>query len=138
MKYFSEITGKTYNTADECLEAEKALAESKKNESQRKKELCAKIDEAEQKIADARKNDKLTREEVRKEFEALKVRLQNSKDAIAEAESEKYKAVSDFVDEFGSYKKTYTGEDAVREYDKAVDFYQCMFDSIFTDFPFLF
>ena len=138
MKYISEITGKTYNTADECIEAEKAFAETKKTESQRKKELCAKIDEAEKLISEAHEKDKVVREEVRKEFEALKAKLQESRKAIDDAELKKYEAVSEFVKEFGPYKKTFTGEEAIKEYNKSVKFWQDAFDVFYRDFPFLF
>lgn len=138
MKYISEITGKTYNTADECIAAEKAIAETKKTESQRKKELCTQIEDAEKLISEAHEKDKAVRDEVRKELEALKAKLKESRKAIDDAELKKYEAVCAFVKEFGPYKKTYTGEEAVKEYNKSVKFWQDLFDAFYKDFPFFF
>lgn len=42
----SEITGKTYNTVDECLAAEKSFIEKKEAEEKAKKELEAQKNEA--------------------------------------------------------------------------------------------
>lgn len=140
MKYISEITGKVYDTAEECAQAEKALAEEKKTRTQHKRELCAKIEEAENVLTKAIEDDKAVREEVRKEFEALKARLQKSKDALVEAETKRYEAVSNFAKEFGHYKKRpITDEDARKEYDNAVRFWQDTIDALFgVDFPVFF
>lgn len=130
MKYISEITGKTYDTVEDCTAAEKAFVEAKKTESQRKKELCAKIDVAEKLLAKAREDDKAVKEEVQEECKALREKLEKSRQVVANAEAKKYEAIAAFVDEFGPYNKTVTGEDAIKEYKDAVDFWQDAIDYI--------
>ena len=43
MKYVSEITGKTYNTENDCLEAEKAFKETQLKQKAEKEKLTAEI-----------------------------------------------------------------------------------------------
>ena len=51
MKYYSEITKKTYDTEDECLEAEKAVNDEKAE----RKEAAAIVEEAMKAYLDAKK-----------------------------------------------------------------------------------
>lgn len=51
MKYYSEITKKTYDSEDECLEAEKAVADK----TNQRKEAAAKVDTAMKAYLDAKK-----------------------------------------------------------------------------------
>ena len=51
MKYYSEITKKTYDTEEECLDAEAAIA--KKNDA--RKEAAAKVEEKAKALAQAKK-----------------------------------------------------------------------------------
>lgn len=51
MKYYSEITKKTYDTEDECLEAEKAVSDEKAE----RKEAAERVDELMKVYLDAKK-----------------------------------------------------------------------------------
>lgn len=137
MKYMSEITGKTYDTIEDCEAAEKAIVESKEAAVQRKKELCAKIKEAEKKVTDAQEADKVVREEVLKEFEALKARLQESRKAIIDADKEKCELMSAFAKECGRSYQTNWDEASINEHADAVQFLQNVADSFWNAFPFI-
>ena len=103
MKYVSELTGKTYNTASECIDAEndyKAMKAKEKAEKEKK--------------ANERKE------------QADKVKT--AREAYIEARSNYAKELEDFTSRWGSWHETYTGEDAKR---MAPTLFDSIFDGFF-------
>ena len=153
MKIVSDITGKVYNTGDpvkdyklcskedkEFLEKQSAIkkAEEEKaeNASRVKRELCSKIDKAQEEIDKAY-------EEYEEAKEKAKVILEESNDAVAKllngakekvvaAEKAKWDFITDFNSKFGPYKKTFTGKDATKEFERATNGL-CQFDNELTE-----
>ena len=142
MKYFSELTNKTYDTAEECSAAEKSFLEeeAKKKElalvtSKEKKELAKVIEAADEALnAEYEKYDeakKKVEEIYRKAQEEANSILSESRKRVAEAEKNKYKAISDFNAKFGVYNKSYTGDAALRELERANRWINHIFDGMF-------
>jgi len=113
MKYLSEITGLSYDTEKECLDAEKeskSLAEKKKKEQE---DLRAQ-----------RKEDALKIDEARKKAE-------ESYNQYVKDESEKRKLINEFVKKYGSYNTTYRSTIPIRvtsPYDMFSDIFNSFFD----------
>ena len=55
MKYVSEITGKTYNSEKQCLEAEKVFVETEKEKKAPRVKRAKEVEEAYQKAVEANK-----------------------------------------------------------------------------------
>lgn len=136
--------GKTYETVEECVKAEKALdeaeaakekalAEKKNAISVRKKEKAAAIQKAEDALNLASTELDKTREDARKLVEEAQEKARAMiKEASAKyrvASEARYKAISDFNKEFGTYTTTYTGQKALEEYNRAVRHFNDFFDN---------
>lgn len=142
MKYYSELTNKTYNTEDECLNAEasfkkeqkriqdeiaKAVAEKKAKEEAiqaNKKELAKSIEEATKEVEEATSIYNAAKEkakgilnEANKKANAI---LEAASDKVKEAEHKRYEAISAFNKKFGPYTTTLTGTKAADEYNKTI------------------
>lgn len=142
MKYFSELTNKTYNTEDECLKAEhsykkeqkriqdeieKAVAEKKaKDEAIQasKKELAKAIEEAKAEVDEAtavydaaKEKAKEILNDANKKINSL---LEAAKDKVKTAEQKKYEAIAAFNKKFGPYTTKLTGTEAANEYNKTI------------------
>lgn len=138
MKYYSEITKKNYNSEKECLEAERQYAlksneESKKQTqlSIRKKQLAKAIEEADEKVTQANKEYEIAKAEAKKVAEEADKKIDeiftNAENKIKEAESNKFKLIQKWNEEFGTYNKTYTGKKALEEYEKAINRFNNLF-----------
>ena len=91
MRYYSDITKRTYDTEAECLKAEKIF-----NETARKKE------EAERKKSEERKNRAQQIEAAREE--------------VAKAKEKYDKLLTDFCRDYGSYHYSITSPMSLSEY----------------------
>ena len=103
MKYVSELTGKTYDTASECIAAE--------NEYKDKKE-----------------KEKIEKEKKANERKEQADKVKATREAYLNARSKYAKELEDFTKKFGSYHQTYTGEDAKR---MAPTLFDSIFDGFF-------
>lgn len=147
--------GKIYDTVDECLEADekfekeqeqKALAETEKKNalSKRKKELADNIRVAEDKVSLAFEEYEKVREEARKKIaeaqEEAKKMLKEAEEKYSDASSERYEAIRNFNKEFGTYTTTYTGKQALEEYNRISKSMNRFFNNIdrYFSFPFMF
>ena len=145
--------GKTYPTVDACMEAdekfekeqeEKALAETEKKNalSKHKKELADNIREAENKVSLALEEYEKVREDARKKVaeaqEEAKKMLKEVENKYSEASNERYEAIRNFNKEFGAYTTTYTGKQALEEYNRFSKSMSRFFDNIDKMFSFPF
>lgn len=125
--------GKTYATVEECIAADEAFEESeaakaleetnKKNElSKKKKEKADAIKAAEDALSLASAEYDRAREKARKLIEEAKVEARTIVNEAAKkfdaASDARYQAIREFNKEFGTYTVTYTGKDAVEEYNR--------------------
>ena len=138
---------KVYETVEECMKAdkafdeaeaakEKALTEKKNAVSLRKKEKATAIQKAEDALNLASTELDRTREDAKKLVEEAQEKARAMiKEASAKyraASEERYKAISDFNKEFGTYTTTYTGQKALEEYNRAIRHFDDFFDSLFS------
>ena len=144
-KYYSEITGKYYDSEKECKKAEKEFEQRKgnvtveenkeKSLSIQKKELAQKIESADEKIAEANSEYKIAREEANKILEEAKEKAQKilveASNKIRIAEEDKVKAVKEFNNKFGTYNVVYTGAKATEELAKTIDRFDRLFRNLF-------
>ena len=133
MKYYSEILKVTFNTEKECLDAEAAHIKEQEQKLQatkrkaytptkRKKELAKQIEEAEQKLKEANNAYELASknaaEILEKSNAEVKAILDIAKRSVKEAEKRRLEAILKFNEEFGTYSKTISGDEAIAEFNR--------------------
>lgn len=113
MKYYSEITKKTYDCAKDCIEDERkfmAAEEAKKKEEEKKlTDFKAKKAAAQKRIDDAQAKYKKAKEhcdEVEKKAEEM---LHEALIELTKAGDERNQALADYKKEFGSKETEYSG-----------------------------
>lgn len=143
MKIYSEILHKMFDTAEECETAEEEytkkqeLEEAEKKEkaalvSREKKELSSAVEAAEEALnkayedyADAKKRAKEILEESNKACLDI---LNPAKEAVRQAQEERFKAINAFNKKFGMpYTAYYTGDKAYQELKRAQDWIDNLF-----------
>ena len=138
MKYYSEILNKPFDTEKACLEAERNYQDQQSNASKRKRELDKAIQLAQQKVDQANNEYEVAKQKATKLLEEsnkqIKEILDNAEKAVKDAEEEKYKAISNFNKEFGTYKVTVTGEKAAEQLNKALKQLETPFTSLLDSF----
>ena len=155
MKFYSEQLDKVFETEKECLRAEKefALEQKRKEErktqeekareekaliSKEKKEYADKITKAEEELKVAQENYKVAQdkaaeilEESNKQVTEL---LNTAQEEVKKAQRAKRDAIVAFSNKFGTYTKSYTGEKAIEEFNKALDTFTNPFTDLFKNF----
>lgn len=142
MLYYSEKLEELFDSP-ESLE----LAESEYDKEQQEKEQIEKDKKAEKKrlaklIEDTEADiDKARDELVEVKAEALKLvesteetvnkMLKDAEDKITEAQERRYEAIKNFNEKFGTYTKTYTGDEAYNEFKRNADLFELIFNRIF-------
>lgn len=152
MKIISELTGKEYNTPEECLKAEelykkeqkkRADEESKKLSeiSKQKKELANAIEDADKDLSEANKLYEVAKnkaaEILEKSNKEVRDILDSAKKLVKAAEEKKLNAVLKFNKEFGPYTTKYTGEKAAEEFNRSLKRFDNIFDDFFKFWPFI-
>ena len=149
MKYYSEVLKKSFDSAQECLDAEKKHEEEKKNTelaiaekksaiSKQKKELSDAISEADKSVDEAYKELEKAREDASKILKEARqqaneiVKAANQK--VEEATATRRDCIAKFNKEFGPYMVTYTGNKAEEEYNRITKRFNNIFDSLFYPF----
>lgn len=139
MLYYSEKLEELFDSP-ESLE----LAESEYDKEQQEKEQIEKDKKAEKKrlaklIEDAEADiDKARDELVEVKAEALKIvestektvdkMLKEAEDNISEAQQRRYELIKTFNEKFGTYTKTYTGNDAYNEFMRNANLISSLFN----------
>ena len=153
MKYYSELLKKTFDTAEDCEKAEAEentrLAEVEKKETalaNEKKQYAAAIEEAENglnaaydELAQAKKRAAELREDYRKNVRELQKKLEEdiatvltpAQTEVDKAEQKKLKALQEFTEKYGAYKKVYTGNKALEEYHRMHRTIDSIFNNLF-------
>lgn len=142
MKFYSDLISKFFDTEEECVKAEKEFTEKQEAKeaerkakaslvSKEKKELSDAVEAAEAKLSKAYENYDLVKEEVKKILEesnkkALEL-LNPAKEAIREAQKERYTAISEFNKKYGIYTAQYTGDRAFKEFKQATNWIEDFF-----------
>ena len=156
MKVYSEILDKLFDSEKDCLKAEKDYAiEQKKQEkakiaeeeklkeekaliSKEKKEYADKIAQTEEQLKSARENYKLAQDKAAEILEESNKQvseiLNSAKEEVKKAERAKRDAIVEFNNKFGAYTKSYTGEKAIEEFNKAVDLFTNPLVDLFKNF----
>lgn len=93
MRYMSEITGKFYDTAEECLEAEKKATAAKELAEKKEKELQA------------------NRKEAAKEVEAALNEVKEARKVLNEKQKNYQTVLTKFCKTYGSYHYSWHGID---------------------------
>lgn len=143
MKFYSDVLGKLFDSEEECKQAEEKYNKEKEEKeaerkakaalvSREKKELSDAVEAAEAKLSKAYEEYDLAKEEVKKILEesnqkALDI-LNPAKDAIREAQKERYTAISEFNKKYGIYTAQYTGDKAFREFKRATSWIEDFFN----------
>lgn len=138
-KYFSEETGKYYDSEKECLEAEKnqknLIEKKNKDLSLQKRDLAKKIEEADNKVSQANSEYRVKKDEASKILDEAREKAQKilteASDKIKIAEQEKINAIKEFNDKFGAYSVTYTGKKASEEIERMTDRFDRLFRNLF-------
>lgn len=125
MKYYSEELKKVFNSPEELEKAESDAKELEVKEEESKKSLALRIDKANDEVEKAYEAYDAAKEEAAKILEESNEKidtiLKNAQKVIEEAESKKTEAIKKFNEKFGVYTTTYTGEKAIKEFNKRMD-----------------
>lgn len=143
MRFYSELLNKLFDTEKECKEAEEKYNKEKEEKeaerkskaalvSKEKKELSDAVEAAEAKLTKAYEEYDLVKEEVKKILEESNQRaldlLNPAKEAIREAQKERYTAISEFNKKYGIYTAQYTGDKAFKEFKRATSWIEDFFN----------
>lgn len=124
---YKELEGQTFNTIRECADAEAAVAakrvEAQKAEvSKKKRELAKIIDEAEVEVIEAYKKYEDTKKEVQKLLEESNEQMtkliKDASDSVKTAEQKRRDAILNYTSTFGPYQRVYSGDRAIKEYER--------------------
>lgn len=136
MKYFSDVTGKTYETVEELeLDEASTLAEEEAvpeepveevvEEKPTRKQLAAEVEAADEWVREANVNLEVANKKVEELYQEYLNRAEEiigpAKKAVKEAHQAKYAAIERFNREFGAYQVTYTGARAADEVLRAMN-----------------
>ena len=151
MKYISDLTGKTYDSAEECTKADEAYEQEKKAKeeqkakeqaliSKEKKELADAVDAANKKIEDAytglEEAKKKAREILENSYKEAERIISEAKKPVTEAEKEKRDAMIAYNKKYGTYQRVYTGEEAEKEFARINKYFNDSIRSLFDGFWF--
>lgn len=146
MKITSELTGKEYQTVEECLKAEKEYNDRKEklkqeedrkqaNLSKRKKALANEIDKADKALTEANKLYEVARgraaEILEKSNKEVKEIMDTAEQEVKKAERDRLNAIIAFNKEFGTYTTSITGERAAEQFEKSLQRFDNLFGDIF-------
>lgn len=146
MLYYSEKLNKTYETEQDCLDAEKkheeeqlmlreAEADRKKAISKRKSEMASKIEATETALTSAYDNLKEAREQCRTLREEYNNKvaeiLTKAKEEVKKAENDRFEALAAFNREFGKYTVSLSDADAVKEWQRSLEWINSIFGNFF-------
>ena len=139
MKYYSETLKKFYDTEADLVDAEKAEEEKLAKVESTKKQLAKAVEVADKNVDlayeqyDKAQQDivKLKEEYEKKIQEVLKPAVK----AVTDATSERAKAIRAFNDKYGVYTTSYTGDKALKEYEKITKRFCDIFNMDY--FPFI-
>lgn len=158
--FMSDILGKTFDSEEECIKAEKEHEAKLLVEEDAKKKVSKEISAQKKLLAD---NIAKADEELTKALEAYEVSKNDVKDlydeardeindiisevkaeaeeilaptrsAVKDAQKAKLDAVSAFNKKFGAYEVKYTGEKAMNEYHRITNYVNSYFNSLVDSF----
>lgn len=143
MKYYSEKLNKMFDSEDELKKAEAEKVENTTTEekektvvSKAKKAEAEKVKLTDKEVDDAQENIRVVREKaqalIRKANSEAEVMLKEAYTKLSKAQEHRFEAVKEFNEKYGPYKTYYTGEKAYNEFQKALRY----FDNIFDEFKF--
>lgn len=137
--------GKEYNSVEECRKADEAFEKAKKKAEEEAAEKKALISKQKKEKADSIKAAESDVEIARTEYNRAQAK---ARDMVAEAKEEakklveeagkvyrdaldkRYQAIVDFSKEFGTYTTTYTGKEALDEYNRIVDSFNSVWNRL--------
>ena len=147
MKYYSEKLDKMFDSIEDLTQAEKSCKKSVKKASQERaevqpsptrKELAAEVEASDETLKQAYANyesAKVKAQELSKKYlNDINEIMNPAKEAVKEAEKNRYEAIRKFNEYYGAYQVTYTGSKAAEEMIKAVDSINSQAQRIFRDF----
>lgn len=122
MKFYSEKTKKIYDTEDELNEAEQALQAAKDNRDMTRKQLAKKIEDAQVRVTAAENKYAEVEKEVAELIEKTKITIKEMYEEpikeLRDAQNEKFSAIREFNNKFGTYTVSYSGKEAERDFDR--------------------
>lgn len=156
MKFYSDITNEVYETPEALEEAEAKYLETSieevddvceeiaehlhvaVDEKPTKKQLAHNVEVADEKLKKANSELEIAQqkvEELSKEYLQMVDDILNpAKKAVADAQKEKYDAISAFNDQYGGYQVVYTGSRAAEEMLKCMNRLDAITRSAFRGF----
>lgn len=151
MKYFSDITNKTYDTIEQLQKAESTFKEAQKDKDLQKqdtkeqgvatkKQLAKKVEETTKELNAVLDNYDIAKKKAQKIMDAAtkeaKEILSKARDEVNVAEDARWKAISEFNKQYGVYTVALTGQTASQEYKRALQRAEDVFNSVFGNFWF--
>lgn len=135
MKYYSEELKSMFDTEEQLLAAEETARQKKESAKVTKAKYAKAVKDAETQVEIAHKSyDKAISkvQELQKEYDQkVKEIMDPAVDQLVKAQKDRADAITKFNDKYGTYTTTYTGNEALKEFDKFVDRCSKLFDNRF-------
>lgn len=127
------LDGKEYKTIEECMKADEAFEKAKKEAEAKEAEKKALISKQKKEKADAiklaeeelnlaqvayDKAEEKARELIAKAKEEARKIISEASKELKLASNKRYEAIAAFNKDFGTYTTTYTGKEALEEYNR--------------------
>lgn len=135
MKYYSEQLKSMFDTEEQLLAAEETARQKKESAKVTKAKYAKAVKDAENQVEIAHKSyDKAISkvQELQKEYDQkVKEIMDPAVDQLVKAQKDRADAITKFNDKYGTYTTTYTGNEALKEFDKFVARCSKLFDNRF-------
>lgn len=135
MKYYSEELKSMFDTEEQLLAAEETARQKKESAKVTKAKYAKAVKDAETQVEIAHTSyDKAISkvQELQKEYDQkVKEIMDPAVDQLVKAQKDRADAITKFNDKYGTYTTTYTGNEALKEFDKFVDRFTKLFDNRF-------
>lgn len=128
MRYYSDETKKFYDTVEELTKAEEEKKTTALSVSKQKKELSDAISLADDNLEKALNDYNKIKEDA---YQTYLETLKPAKDAVDKAQKDKYEALSKFNEKFGTYMVSYTGDKALKEFERTSRLFNSIFNRFF-------
>lgn len=135
MKYYSEELKSMFDTEEQLLAAEETARQKKESAKVTKAKYAKAVKDAETQleIAHTSYDEAISKiQELQKEYDQkVKEIMDPAVDQLVNAQKDRADAITKFNDKYGTYTTTYTGNEALKEFDKFVDRFSKLFDNRF-------
>lgn len=135
MKFYSEELKQFFDSEQECLEREEEARKKKESAKSVKAKFAKAVEDADESLSAAYEDLESAKNkvaELQKEYdEKVDAIMKPATDAVKKCTQARFDAIEEFNKRYGTYTTTYTGNKALNELCKTLDFIDTIFDNKF-------